>query len=108
METVRFWKLIIMIAILFPIDIVWVPFIALLFAIAGFSFRSKQLRSLKKQVSTLEKEMLNSHAEILNMQQEMVRLQGKNAASKSLVVAMKDLPADDAKETDNSNRKMVK
>lgn len=88
-----------MLAILFSINILWVPVLVVVSVIAGFSFRSYQIKKLKKQVSSLEKEMLNSHAEILQLQEEMVRLQHKNNAQKSLVVSMKDMPpADDNKD----------
>ena len=100
-----------MLAILFSIDIVWVPLIVVLSVAAGFSFRSRQIRKLRKQVSALEKEMLNSHAEILHMQEEMVRLQNKNTAQKSLVVSMKEVsPADDKKDhhDDVTARKKIK
>jgi hypothetical protein len=100
-----------MLAILFPIDIVWVPLIVVLSAVAGFAFRSRQIRKLRKQVSALEKEMLNSHAEILHMQEQMVRLQNKNNAQKSLVVSMKEVPPSDEKKdhhNDVAGRKKVK
>lgn len=100
-----------MLAILFSIDIVWVPVIIALSVVAGFAFRSRQIRKLRKQVSALEKEMLNSHAEILNLQEEMVRLQNKNTAQKSLVVSMKEVsPSDEIKDHHNdvTGRKKVK
>ena len=84
-----------MLAILFSVNIIWVPVVAVLSLLAGFSLRSYQIKKLRKQVSVLEKEMLNSHAEILNLQQEMVRLQQKNTAGKSLVVSMKEIPPSD-------------
>jgi hypothetical protein len=84
-----------MLAILFSIDIMWVPLIVVLSLLAGFSLRSHQIKKLKKQVSALEKEMLNSHAEILQMQEEMVRLRQNHSASKSLVVSMKEVPPSD-------------
>ena|SRR5689334_9270465 len=91
-----------MLAILFPIDIVWVPISAVVAAIIGFSFRSSQIIKLKKQVSQLEKEMLSSHAEILNLQQQMVRAQQKNPNT-SLVVAMKEVPAQEEKQETHKN-----
>jgi len=100
-----------MLAILFSINIVWVPLIVVLSVVAGFAFRSRQIKKLKKQVSALEKEMLNSHAEILQMQEEMVRLQNKNTAQKSLVVSMKEVPPSDEKKDlhkDLSPHKKVK
>lgn len=84
-----------MLAILFSINIIWVPVFVVISAIVGFSFRSHQIRKLKKQVSSLEKEMLNSHAEILHLQEEMVRAQHRNTAQKSLVVSMKEVPPSD-------------
>jgi hypothetical protein len=86
-----------MLAILFRIDIIWVPVVAIVAALAGFSLRSLQIQKLKKQVSGLEKEMLNSHAEILSLQEEMVRAQSKNSSSQSLVVSMKEVPAAEEK-----------
>jgi hypothetical protein len=81
-----------MLAILFTIDVIWMPFAVIVAAIAGFSLRSAQIRKYKKQVSSLEREMLNSHAEILNLQSEIVKMQSKST-SKTLVVAMKEMPA---------------
>ena len=88
-----------MLAILFSIDIMWIPLVIVLSLLAGFSLRSHQIRKLKKQVSSIEKEMLNSHAEILHLQEEMVQLQHKTTASKSLVVSMKEVtPSEETKE----------
>lgn len=82
-----------MLAISISINILWLPVLTIISAFIGFAFRSEQLFKLKKQVSSLEKEMLNSHAEILHLQEEMVNLQNKQNNSKSLVVSMKEVPA---------------
>jgi hypothetical protein len=93
-----------MLAISISINVIWVPLIVVLSALAGFIFRSERIIKLKKEVSSLEREMLNSHAEILTLQQEIVRAQNKQTNSKSLVVSMKDVqPTDESDE-----RKKVK
>jgi hypothetical protein len=100
-----------MLAILFNIDAIWLPIAMIFSAIAGFSFRSLQLRKLKKQVSSLEKEMLNSHAEVLSLQEQMARLENRNANVKSLVVSMKEVPPTDEKaelHKQGNSRKKIK
>ena len=100
-----------MLAILFTIDVIWLPLAMVLSAIAGFSFRSLQIQRLKKQVSSLEKEMLNSHAELLNLQEEMARIQNKQANVKSLVVSMKEVPPAEEKvelHKESNSRKKIK
>ena len=98
-----------MLAIQLSINVLWLPLLVILSAICGFAYRSSQITKFKKQISSLEKEMLNSHAEILKLQEEMVRLQKNNSNSKSLVVAMKDMPAEDSNELrkDKSTRTKV-
>ena len=95
-----------MLAILFSVNIIWVPvFVVLSFAV-GFSLRSHQIKKLKKQVSSLEKEMLNSHAEILQQQEEMVKLQSKMPSQKSLVVSMKEVPPSDENKEAGGRKKV--
>jgi hypothetical protein len=99
-----------MLAISISINIFWLPALVIVSAVLGFAFRSHQITRLKKQVSSLEKEMLNSHAEILHLQEELVRMQNNQNNSKSLVVSMKELPAqEEGKDLkDIANRKKVK
>ena len=97
-----------MLAIQFSVNVLWLPLLVALSALCGFAFRSSQIRKFRKQISSLEKEMLNSHAEILKLQEEMVRIH-RNSNTKSLVVAMKDIPAEETNENrqDKGPRKKV-
>lgn len=72
------------------LNVLWLPFIALLSAIVGFLLRSSQLRKARQKVISLENEMLQNHAEILQLQKDIVRLQNTLGDSKTPVVSIKD------------------
>lgn len=90
------------------INVIWLPVIAIICVILGFTFRSNQIRKCKKRILSLENEMLSNHAEILKLQQELVTLKKENLPTyKSRVVPMKDLPPEenrDAKDLDQRKK----
>ena len=77
----------------FEVNILWLPLIALIFAVIGFILRSAQLRKARQKILSVENEVLKSHAEILELQKDLVRLQnvlGALGDSKTPVVNIKD------------------
>jgi hypothetical protein len=98
-----------MLAITISINIFLLPLLAIVSFLIGYSFRSNNIKKMKKQVSSLEKEMLNSHAEILNLQQEL-NWATKKTNPKSLVVSMKDAAAleEEQDQLSEANRKQAK
>jgi hypothetical protein len=66
-----------LLAIGITINILWIPLICIVFAFAGFSFRSLQLNRLREQLRESEKKMLENDAEILSLQKENIDLQEK-------------------------------
>jgi hypothetical protein len=53
---------------------------------AGFLFRSGQLKKCKRKISELEREMVLSHAEILELQKEKLVLEEKIKRSSDIPV----------------------
>lgn len=72
------------------LNVLWLPLIAVVFAIVGFILRSSQLKKEREKVTHWENETLKSHAEILQLQKDIVRLQGMLGDSKTPVVSIKD------------------
>ena len=66
-----------LLAIKITIDILWIPLVCIISAIAGFIFRSTQLNKLKEELRLTEKKSLENDAEILSLQKEYMELQEK-------------------------------
>lgn len=77
------------------LNVLWLPLLALLSAIVGFLLRSSQLRKTRQKVVSLENEMLQNHAEILQLQKDIVRLQNNIGDSRTPVVSIKDVTAEE-------------
>ena len=88
-----------MLAIELSVNVLWLPFIILFSALAGFTLRSRQIKRSKRRILTLEDEMLNNHAEILKLQEQLAELQNNLVTgNKSKVVSMKDPVQDEKKD----------
>jgi len=57
-------------AIEITLNILWIPLLCLICAIAGFLLRSAQISKLKDQVWNLEKQGVQRDAEILSLEKE--------------------------------------
>ena len=79
----------------FEVNVLWLPLMIILPAVAGYLFRSKQLAKSKKRILSLENEMLNNHAEILRLQKELVSFEKEARANKTRVVSIKDVTSED-------------
>lgn len=77
------------------INVLWLPFIALVAALVGFIVRSNQVKKASQKIASLENEMLRNHAEILSLQKEIVRLQNGLQDSKTRIVNIKELPPEE-------------
>lgn len=55
-----------------PINVFLLGGVIIFAVLAGYAFRSLQLKKLQYKISDLEKEMLANHAEILDLQKERV------------------------------------
>ena len=82
-----------MLAISLTVNVLWIVLSVVISFVAGFILRGSQTEKLKKQIGYLEKEMLTNHAEILRLHEELVNIQSKTTNPKTLVVAMKEMPA---------------
>jgi hypothetical protein len=80
----------------FEINLIWLPLMILLPAIAGYLMRSSQLAKSKKRILSLENEMLNNHAEILRLQKELVSFEKEMRANKTRVVNIKEVSSEEA------------
>ena len=88
-----------MLAISLTVNVLWIVLSVVISFVAGFILRGSQTEKLKKQIGYLEKEMLINHAEILHLHEALVSDKSGNANQKTLVVAMKDVPAADDSES---------
>ena len=77
-----------LLAIGITINILWIPLIAVVFAIAGFAFRSVQLNRLREELHESVKKMLENDAEILSLQKENMELQEKMKNENVPVIAI--------------------
>jgi Tfp pilus assembly protein PilN len=73
-------------------NVLWLPFIALIAVLVGFMMRRSQIKKASQKIASLENEMLRNHAEILSLQKEIVRLQAGLQDSKTRVVNIKETP----------------
>jgi hypothetical protein len=58
-------------------NLIWILPLCLIFALAGFIFRSTQIGKLRGRIKELEAEMLQNHADILALQKENTQLSDK-------------------------------
>lgn len=58
-------------------NLIWIVPACAVCGIAGYAFRSAQLKKLNRRVQELEREMLQNHAEILTLQKENADLLDK-------------------------------
>ena len=95
-----------MLAIEISVNVLWLPFIILFSALAGYTLRSQQIKRSRRRILSLEDEMLNNHAEILKLQEQLAELQKSLATNnKSKVVPMKDPAQDEKKDNPDSTER---
>lgn len=76
------------------LNLLWIPVMALVFALLGYAWRREQTRKARREITVLENEMLKNHAEILFLQKELANFRAKTD-SKTPVVRIKDAGLDD-------------
>jgi hypothetical protein len=94
-------------AIEITLNILWIPLMCLICAIAGFLLRSAQINSLKKHVWELEKQGVQRDAEILSLEKENGMLQEQLKNSNQVPVIPMTTKENPDKLPDGTSRKKL-
>jgi predicted RNase H-like nuclease (RuvC/YqgF family) len=78
----------------FTFNVLTLSFILLIAAIAGYAFRSRQIRKKQLKIVELRREMVSNHAHILELQKEYVALELQLRGQKTPVLPLKSIVID--------------
>ena len=94
-------------AIEITLNIIWIPILCLISALAGFLLRSHQLNTAKRKVYELEKQSLNTDAEILSLHKEIGVLQDQLKNNPAPVIPIKQKESNEELPDASSRKKLL-
>jgi len=89
------------------LNIIWIPVLCLISALAGFLLRSNQLNRANRKVFELEKQSVNTDAEILSLHKEISVLQDQLKNNSAPVIPIKPKESNEELPDASSRKKLL-
>src|SRR5215831_8795638 len=95
-------------AIEITLNILWIPLVFIVGALAGFIFRTAQLNKLRRRIFESEKQSLHQDAEILMLQRENMQLKDQLKNNPTPVIPLTPKESENLPDTNTSKKLLGK